>query len=344
MSLRYISILTKKSWAMVVLAACLLTVTSSAQAQNKETAFQIQQFRPWLDSNGMFQTQAGTTIGQWMYSVGLFFNYAKDPLSLRNEQGQRWPNGQIIQHQVSSDLVAAVGLLNILEVGLRIPMTLYQSGEISSQNSGFFEDSRSRDLSGFAFSDMMFAVKVQALKEKKHWLNLGFQVYLGIPTGNEDNFNGEDTVSFGLSALMNKHFGKFNVGLNLGYRFLPHTKALNLIINHEIFYSLAASFNIIQNKLQAIADLSGATALSSETSVESAPFELYMGARYYPMKRTDLALSLGLGVPFMPGYGTPQIRCLFAISFTPANGFGVQRSAPAPQSAPLPKPVKTSSQ
>ena len=59
----------------------LLLVGSSAQAQS-DTAFQAQQFRPWGDPDGMFQTQSAKTLKQWKYKpatlngkpVAVYFN------------------------------------------------------------------------------------------------------------------------------------------------------------------------------------------------------------------------------------------------------------------------------
>jgi len=316
--LKWSSIFCRKALLSLAVFAYWMLPTV-VQAQSAETAIQIQQFRPWADPEGMFQTQSGTTSGQWKYNVGLYFNYGKEPLILREENGDKRPNGQIVGHQIGADVIGSIGLLKWLDFGISIPMTIYQIGEVTTDSAPYFNADITKDQSGFAFGDIKFGFKAQALRQKKHWLNLAFQVYMGVPTGDETRFNGEDSLMFGGSALLNRRFGRLNLGLNLGYRYLPRTEVLNLIINHEIHYSLGASFALMPKKLDLIGDLSGSAALSAKTSVESAPFDIYLGARYYPLQTTDLALSLGLGLPFLPGYGSPQVRVLLGVMWAPRD-------------------------
>ncbi len=303
-------------WLLIILPLLvgIFPWTRHANAQNNQTAFQIQQFRPWGDPQGLFQSQSAKTLGKWKYTVGLYLNYATDPLTVRFEDSRMG----LLEHQFGADLVGGIGVLPWLDLYLAIPMTLYQSGQIP--DNAYFDNPK-RSLSGFAFSDIKFAIKGQILKEKKQFLNLGLQLYFGFPTGNTDNFNGEDGVSFGFNVLLDKNISIFNIALNLGYRYLPKTEVLNLVINHELTYSLGASMPLLKQypyQLDVIAEILGATALGDGVSLEGAPFELYVGARYYPLHYKDLAINLGFGIPlFWPGYGTPLFRVMLGVTWTP---------------------------
>ncbi|MBK06494.1 MAG: hypothetical protein CL920_16620 [Deltaproteobacteria bacterium] len=286
-------------------------------AQNEQTSFQLQRFRPWSDPAGMFTTQSGKTMGQWNYLAAVFFNYAKDPLTLRFDDGTR---NEVLSHQVAADIVLGVGVMPWLDVLLAVPMTLYQVGKLPDDSSLFTR--AGADLSGYAFSDLKFAVRGQILKEKTHFVNLGAQAYIGLPTGDQSNFNGEDSVSFGIRLMASKQIlPVLNLALNLGYRYLPLTKVMNLVINHELMYSLGGRFELLRNLpngLDIIADISGATALGDGAALEGAPFDFYIGARYYPLQYKDLAVTLGFGVPlFWPGYGSPQFRVMLGVSWSP---------------------------
>ncbi|TNE47664.1 MAG: OmpA family protein [Deltaproteobacteria bacterium] len=297
----------------LLLGLGVLTYAKPSYAQ-QSTAFQLQQFRPWGDPQGMFQTQSGQTLGQWNYMVGLYLNYGLEPLTFRRTGQEIQP---VVAHQLGADIVGAIGFLSWLEMNLSIPMTLYQVGVIPNDAS-FAPGDRGRNVSGFAFSDIKVALKAQALREKRHFLNLGFQAYLGIPSGNKELMNGEDSVSFGVSVFANKHIGLANIALNLGYRYLPPTIMVRLPIQHELTYSLAASFRVIKSRLDVIGDLSGAVSLSSLTVANVVPLELYLGARVFLLQgREDLALNAGISLPLSPGYGAPLFRFLVGVIWAP---------------------------
>ncbi|TNE49723.1 MAG: hypothetical protein EP343_10655 [Deltaproteobacteria bacterium] len=303
----------------------LLLVSSAMQvahAQNNQrldaTGIQLQQFRPWMDPEGLFQNESGAGLGQWNFKVGLFLNYAKDPLILRVIRSDRPLSPEridIMQHQFAADVVAGIGFLNWLDLEVSIPITFYQLGTIPS-NGAITSNLHNRNMEGAYFSDIRIALKFQALREKKHWLNMAIKLYLGVPSGNADSFNGEGDVSFGAGLLLNKKFSIVNVAFNLGYRYLPRTQFVNLVISHELTYGLGLGVEAIKKRLDIIGEIAGGTQLVEGVSENAAPFEFLVGARVYPLRNSkNLALSLGMGFPILPGYGTPQFRVFLGITY-----------------------------
>lgn len=143
----------KFKWLLLgfALAFGVLLVSTPAFAQaTKNKSFQVQQFRPWGDPDGMFMTQSGKTAGHLNYMVGFMFNYARDPLVSRNLNGTR--DVSIIDNQLALDIYGSIGFFEFLEVGLVIPMTLYQTGKVPDYP--FFAPFQNNDLTGFAFSDI----------------------------------------------------------------------------------------------------------------------------------------------------------------------------------------------
>lgn len=288
------------------------TCWNSAFAQSQNRAFQLQQFRPWGDPQGVIMSQSGETLGQWNYFVGLYFNYANQPLTVRSGGNIT----SIMEHQVGADIVGGVGLLSWLDVALAIPMTLYQVGTVP--NGSIFDPSdRGQSLTGFAMSDIKLQLKFQALREKKHVVNLGFQAFVTFPTGNKDLMGGEDPVSFGVKAYLSKRISIVNLALNVGYRFLPPTTFGPLKVQNELTYSLGASFRVVQKYLDVMVDFAGAAALSDTTSIFAVPLEAYVGARAFPLGNDDLALTLGASFAITSGYGAPLFRVLFGIMWAP---------------------------
>jgi outer membrane protein OmpA-like peptidoglycan-associated protein len=288
-----------------------------AQATADPTAFRVQQFRPWGDPQGMWNTQSAKTLDQWGYIVGLFFNYGNGPLSTQ-DLTTRNPIG-LVEHQIGMDLVAGLGLLPWLDFYLAFPMTIYQTGKFPNDPQTF-PDVANYSLNGFYLSDMSLAVKFRILDEEKFFISFAAKAWVGLPTaqlGRLKNFNGEDGVQAGLGLFVSKKISFINVALNFGYRYNPETKLLNLIVSHEFFYGLGASAEIVSRRLALVGDISGATNFTKNVLVYSAPLEFDLGLRYYPLETRDLAIHLGMGVPFTPGYGTPRFRVFIGVVWSP---------------------------
>ncbi|MCB9641281.1 MAG: thrombospondin type 3 repeat-containing protein, partial [Myxococcales bacterium] len=304
----------------------LLCASPSAQAQTAsrtfDTSFQLQQFRPWGDINGMFHTQSGITLGRMNYMAGLYLNYALNPLVLRGalkSDGTRDITG-IVNHQVAADLMGGFGILDWLDVYLTIPLSIYQDGSVPN-NASLFGSIAGRDLSGFVFGDIKIGLKAQALRQDKHFVNLAFRVALGIPSSlaTPDKLGGENSVSVDVDAMLSAQVGIVHIGFNVGYRYMPQSYFLNLELEHELRYGLGLRISALKDKLDIIGEIAGAIAFQSQDfSSEKVPLDAYLGVRIYPLSQPDLALDLGVGVPFpTTGYGSPLFRVFFGVLWSP---------------------------
>ncbi|MBK07862.1 MAG: hypothetical protein CL920_22000 [Deltaproteobacteria bacterium] len=286
---------------------------SISSAQSTTRAFQVQQFRPWFDPRGMFQTQSGETLGQFSYHAGFLVNYGHHPMVAQGGGGRSVP---IISHQIGADFAAGFGILPWLDVHLVLPMTLYQTGHIPD-HPAFADADRDQSVTGFALSDLKLGVKLQALQEHKHFVSLAFMLYAGAPTGDTQRFNGEDGFRLGGFLALSKRFQSFKLALNVGYRYLPPTTFVDLDLQHELFYSLGGRLRVAPNTLDLIFELTGSGILSTEMTWNKIPIDAYIGAKIYPLSNLDLAVQLGVAVGIIAGYGTPTLRALGGVTWAP---------------------------
>ncbi|MCK6508901.1 OmpA family protein [Myxococcota bacterium] len=317
---------TRAGWLLSALFLCSAWLTSPVQAQTTsrtyDTSFQLQQFRPWGDINGMFHTQSGITLGRMNYMAGIYLNYALNPLVLRGTpraDGSRDSTG-ILNHQVGADIMGGFGILDWLDVYLTIPLSIYQDGSVPN-NAALFAGTAGRDLSGFAFGDIKLGLKAQALRQDKHYVNLAFRLALGIPSSlaTPDKLGGENSVSFDADVMLSVQVGIAHIGLNIGYRYMPRSYFLNLELEHELRYGLGVRLSALKDRLDIIGEIAGAIAFQErDFSGEKVPLDAYLGARIYPLSQPDLALEIGIGVPFpTSGYGSPLFRVFFGVVWSP---------------------------
>ena len=284
------------------------------QNAGKPTAFQLQTFRPSLDPKGGFQTQSGVSFGQWNFNLATNFGFTYDSLFLIAE-GRK---GQIdvVKTQVSWDLSVGLGLLNWLDLELRLPVTLYQSGKLPFLD--VLGDSKGQSLSrGFALRDLSIGVRGQFLSEKSTGVDLGLYLDLRLPTGDESSFNGEEGVSFSALLLFGKEFGPVRLSANFGYSYQSPTEFLGAVIGHELNYSIAGSLALLNKKLLIILDFFGKVGLS-KTSISNSPLSFLTGVRFFPAETIFLDLGVGLGI--IGGIGSPKFRGTFSFGWIPSFG------------------------
>lgn len=301
-------------WAFIIAATaglyvCFGLISLPVMAQTGPTSFQLQQFRPWGEPEGGLQTLRADSLGQWNYLISFHVNYAKDPLILRNRSENRIAD--VVRHQVGADVGLALGLLDFLDLQLRLPVTLFQDS-VSPEDAGF---SSAVTISGVFFSDVQLGVRLQLLRQKNHFLSMAVQSYIGFPTNLAGSLNGEESVSAGVMLLLSKRLSIIDVSLNVGYHYGPKSTLSTLVFEHSLVYSFAISAEVVRDRLVLIADLAGRASPGGESA--SMPLEIYVGARFFPLKKRTLALTLGGAAGLIYGVGAPIFRVLAGISWSP---------------------------
>jgi hypothetical protein len=123
------------SSAMRVGAAALLalglSLTTSARADGPVPSLDLRDFHPPTDPQGSLYTEPATTPGPGNWNFGAYASYALSPVVLENAQGD--VIARVVQHQLSLDYFANVGLGKRFAVGLMVPTVLYQSGTSSTE-------------------------------------------------------------------------------------------------------------------------------------------------------------------------------------------------------------------
>ncbi len=132
--------------------------------------------------------------GEW--SAGVWTQYAYRPVALRDAQSHAIVL-DVVRHQISSDLVAAMGLWHRLVVGFDLPVVVYQTGDapgvVGAQALGgpFM-------LPRQAFGDLGLDAKLTIVRPTagdRGGFALALHERLSLPTGDTSSSVGEGAVS-----------------------------------------------------------------------------------------------------------------------------------------------------
>ncbi len=292
------------------IVAALLACTPAARA---EDSVPVQQFAPATGGATAFLVSHGASVLPHLKpSVGVFLNYAKDPLILR-----RVSNGEqveLLANQLQLDLIAAVGLGDLFEVGLVIPMTLAQSaGDVGSTLAP-------RPVSSFASGDLRLVPKFSLLDGSEGGLGLALVVPVTLPTGSPTDLQGNTTPTveprLAVAYLVDAHL---RVGLNLGFLYRPELQTLyNIDVGNELTAGAAAEYRFDRQSFGAFSllfDVWGRVSLEPGTQGEERPVEAALATRYSPEEHHGVTLGVSRGVT--KGYGSPDFRVFAGYAYTP---------------------------
>ena len=303
---------TLSSAALAATAIAATTAPSLAQE-----SVPVQQFAPATGGDTNYLATHGTRIlPNLKPSVGLFLNYAKDPLILR-----RVSNGEqveLLANQLQLDLVAALGFGDTFEIGLAIPVTLNQSaGDVGTTLTP-------RPLDAFASGDLRLVPKLSLLGGEKGF-GLAVLMPITLPTGSPENLQGNETITFEPRLAM-QYIADANlrIALNAGFLFRPQMQTLyNISVGNELTAGLATEYRFDPKPFGEFAIIFDAWArisLESDTAsrtiaAEERPIEAGLATRYWPVE--NHAVTLGVSRGLTKGYGSPDFRLIAGYTYTP---------------------------
>ena len=299
-------------WPTSIIVGAILLLSGSVFAQ--DTRFDVQRFRPMPSQRSNFIGQAATSVMPHMgWEVGLTLNYADDPLIVRDEDDTVL--GSLVASQLTSNLLFTLALIDRLELGLDVPLVLYQSGEaISLLPSATAEG-------GFGIGDIRFVPKVlihdQATEDDESGLAIAFVLDTYIPVGNNDEYQGEGFRIHPRFVLDYDLTSGTRFGINLGYQVRPEASLVNVDSNDNFTVGLAADI-VVTDQLSLVPEVSfEASVLSDELASEELASEFLLGSKYWANQ--NIMVELGMGTGIFPGYGSPDWRVMLGFTYSQAE-------------------------
>jgi len=283
-------------------------LVAGGYAQAQEGSLPVQQFAPAPGGDNNFVTVQGTAVlPAFKPSAGVYLNYAHDPLILRRIG--RDEEISLVEHHLQMDLIAALGLFDLLEIGISVPLTLYQTEGDASDTL------RPQKLEAFTTGDIRLYPKLNILDDPEG-LGLAFLALVSLPTGSPDNLQGNEGVTIEPRLIAQYAFTKtFRAALSAGFLWRPEAQNLyNIDLGNEFTFGAGLEYEISENEVAVIAEGYGKISLESDTQGEERPIEVALAARWWPAP--EHALTLGIARGLTDGYGSPDFRVFLGYNFT----------------------------
>jgi len=310
----------------------LLSLTSLAQTApaTQSGEFTVQNFSPAPGTRNFLSVETLRMDGAWGYSVGLFFNYAKNPFSIlscvsktdcadKNATNQR--DTHVIADMMTFDLLAAVSPVKRLQIGLRLPLS-YVSGEGLNTDTG---GPAMAPLKKFGVGDPTLEGKVRIFGGAQDPFAIGAALDLSFPVGHAfsstdkttmkttDYYLGNSSpVTVGLRGIFDGQVGRFSFAANLRGVFRAKSQLASTEIGpvdfrygaglgvriSPIFRVLAEGYGSTQFSAR-----NGTNTLETDGALELTPFE------------SRLVVRAGGGAGILQGVGVPNARAFLGLAY-----------------------------
>jgi hypothetical protein len=194
--------------------SCLLFVgEASAQVSTiDKPAISVE--RLWISPGpgGFIGGEGGQLLGAGQWSFSALASLMADPIVLSDVQ-----SGEVVSEPVALrlgyELALARAVNSRLQLGVALPVVAAQEGD-RLRGIGLSEES----LAPVALADLRLHAKLRMQPDPGAALAYGVSLYLGLPTGDEDNFAGEEATVLSWTLVVSyRHLG-WRVAANLGLR------------------------------------------------------------------------------------------------------------------------------
>lgn len=312
-------------------------VSLGARTASAAPLFDAQTFRPSSTSNGYLNVDSPFVAGHLGGYAGLFLTYARDPLVLRDANGNVAPNGRVIGDQIGLTLVGALSLFRRAEIGVTLPVIVYQSTDATYAPG---------PIAATAVGDITLDFKVLAWRRawtKKRQLGFGILGGVAFPSGKSDAFAGHGGFGAHVRALLGYSAPRGSISFSFGGNLRESRQFYDLNITHQITLALAGHVNVVKGLdflAEAVTAIGVGLPKGSSLQSSEAPVEILGGIRY----RTALGLApmIAGGGGIGQGYGTPVGRVIFGVTYT-NRGKNIQLvdlRVSNERTPPKPKPVE----
>lgn len=283
--------------ALVLIGVAITSVPAYAQVDTER-------FKPAVTHDGWVTAEgSGNRWTDDPIELGLFLNYALNPLVTADEDGEL--RDQIVGGRLGADLLASFTLADPFSVGVGLPLYILQTGDADPSFAGL--------------GDLRIVPKLRLLDDRRDGFGLAMAAELRAPTHTGDFSGGARNVAVVPKLIADHRFlSGVRLGANLGVILRESTRFANVRSGNELLYAVDLGYRIggAGGKTELGVELAGTLGLA-ETDKEEIALEALPFVRHEPSRRWEILGGVGVGV--LAGYGVPSARVFVGVRHRPTS-------------------------
>ncbi|MBL9038109.1 MAG: OmpA family protein, partial [Archangium sp.] len=308
----------------LTVALALFTVFAGspalAQTEATSTAVDVQLYKPGIGRFDVQNALSPQTCGHQCWNLGLLFQYALNPLVLKDANGGTRV-GRLVDHQLTADLYGSLGIFERFELGVHLPLYIQSAGSSPLLNARYVGE-------GWIFGagDLRLLPRVR-IATFDSGITVGFALPIVLPTGRTDAFMGGGFLAAQPRALVEYQHSHFRLDANLGINLRRQEMVANVSFGNEFTWAVAGEvpFTVADVPFAVSGVVHGLVGFNGTKLAENRPTEADVG-----LKATfggAWVVSAGVGRGIISGYGAPDVRGLVGIGYAPTCGPATPRDS-----------------
>jgi hypothetical protein len=321
--------------ALLAFAAGLL-LPAVAHAADPVPSLDLRGFRAPIDPAAGLYVQPAEAPGTGDWNVGLWFAYSYRSITLRDAT-TRAVASSVLEHQVTTDVVASIGLWRRLQLGFDLPVLLFQTGDAPGVAA-------TRALGSYtvphqAFGDLGLDAKLTLIRPTAGDLGgfaLALDERLTVPTGDPSSFLGEGAVTSEARLLGEYRFPMIGVHGALGFKARGHnedfacgavgSKDCQSRFGHELPFGLGLTFVPRamgiddKGRMTWYLEMHGHLPVAPKapfSSTAASSLQLDAAARF--AVGGDVSVLVGVQTALLAGVGDAPFRGMLSVSWAPRS-------------------------
>lgn len=312
----------RKHWRLacligaVLTSICLSAAPVKAQEAQEESRFPAERMRSTFDSEGIIGVESATTPGHLKLNLGLWGGYAKSPVVLRDDDGNRL--GTLLSDRAGGAVFGSVGLGDSFLLGVELPLVFYQGRR--SNTPAAVAPLAAIAMGGIG--DIRISGKWAPLMQRTgSALNLAVILGVTVPSGGGEAYRGDSLPTLTPELALSRYFAdnKVRLGGNLSLTGRASVQMLNQKVESEGGYGLGIAYIAAEpggRPLELAASASGAFSLLQPfQNINQTPLEARAQIGH-ALNDSGLFAYLGGGAGIVPGWGTPDWRAFLGLRWS----------------------------
>lgn len=315
---------------LVTLAVLASAGPAAAQTDGAATPVQValplNRFTPSFAGDRFFGTASPYVAGSLDLHAQVVGDYSHNPFVVRRTVAdQTEALGSVVEHQLLLHVSATLSLLRRLAVDVSFPMALSQAGDDPSDGRTSF-----MSPSGAEIGDLRLGARLNLTGAPDDFFQLGIGALVWVPTApsTPGSYLGNGTVRAKPHLLASGMALRFIWGLEAGIEFRQTQHVLGVGQGSMLSLKLANGVLLgAEDQVQLSVELAAAL-VPIDISPSTTNFEALAGGKWRFVD--DFVVGAGVGPGLFSGIGTPDVRAVLSLAYTPLQDMGVMQSIRSP--------------
>lgn len=297
--------------AILIALIVFLAVPALAKPKNAD----VINFNPATDGGKYITIHQSKTMPQWSFNVGMYANYAYQPLEYADPAGNR--RRGIVDDLLTGDFQAALAWIDWFQMGVNLPLIFWETfydpavraAAVAKQNKYM------------KLGDARLELKFKILDSDNYPVGLAVVPFMYFPTGSSSYFLGNGMWSPGGKLVIDSNIkDRVFLAFNAGYRNYDRTQydvnTPNAVINDTVELGLGVNVRITDS-WAILGEAYSEHVISGffKNQLQN-PAEFLVAGRFTPQSTAKgLGVTFGAGRGLTTGIGSPDIRALVGINY-----------------------------